>query len=181
MTAGAPHGRCRRIHFGLKRSSEPIHPSRLRGRGPTNPGGATPMSVYGLLLRRIVWPINDRSPLNTRCQNACEMTATRTGDPMSIFVRHKPAADGHLDTQNVEVVAAHELAGEWFRLTVRIQRDGHFAYRPPVTRTSHCPANRNSQDRTSVSRGYCRMTYRRRRGVSDLKPEHRAEGPRRRR
>jgi hypothetical protein len=120
MTARAPHRRRRRITSGWSAVGTQTSGATPMS-GPTNPGGATPIERVRVAVE------TDRpgrsttgSALNTRCQSACEMTATRTGAPQSIIVGREPATEWDCDPKNLEVIAAHELPGERFRLTVRI-------------------------------------------------------------
>ena len=125
MTARAPHGRCRRIHFGLKRSGNP-YIRRDSEDGTDEPWRCdaderirVAVETNRLADQRLV---SVEHPLPERMRD----DRHANGRPESIFVRRKPAADGDCDSENLEVVAAHELAGERFRLAVRIHRDGHF-------------------------------------------------------
>ena len=125
MTAGAAHGRCRRIHFGLKRCGNP-YIRRHSQDGTTEPWwcDADERIRVAVETDRLAdqRPVPPEHPLPERMRD--DRHANRRRD--LIFVRRKPAADGHGDSKNVEVIAAHELAGQRFWLAVRIHGDGHF-------------------------------------------------------
>ena len=80
MTARAPHGRRRRIDFGLKRGWNPdVGRDAEERTGEAWRGDADERVRVAVETNRLAdqrW-----SALNTRCQSACEMTATRTGAP----------------------------------------------------------------------------------------------------
>ena len=124
MTAGAPHGRCRRIDFGLKRRWKPY--VRRDSDDRTD-------ELWRCDADERVWaavetdrlpdqrPVGVEEPLPERMRD----DRHTNGRPDAIFVRCEGAADGHRDTKNLEIVAAHELASDRLRLTVRIERKRH--------------------------------------------------------
>jgi hypothetical protein len=70
------------------------------------------------------------------------------GRPESIIIESKRAAEWDSDTKNLEVIAAHELPDQRFRLTIRIQRDGHLC----ISRFRSSPSCPNDKMRRAVRR-----------------------------
>ena len=122
MTARAPHSRCRRIHFGLKRRWNPDvrRDSEERTDEPwwrdTDERVRVAVETNRLADQRLVG-VEHALPERMRDDRHAN------GRPESIIVGRKPATEWDFDAKNLEVIAAHELPGERFRLTVRIHRD----------------------------------------------------------
>jgi hypothetical protein len=122
MTSRAPHSRCRRIHFGLQRCRNPDvgRDSDERTDEPwwcdTDERVRVAVETNRLADKRLV---SVEHPLPERMRD--NRHANRR--PQSVIVGRQRATESGFDTKNLEVVAAHELPGQRFWLTVHVHHD----------------------------------------------------------
>jgi hypothetical protein len=122
MAARASHSRRHWIHFGLKRIWNPYVRRDSEERTDEPSWCDTDESVrVAVEADRLA----DQRPVGVEHTLPERMRDDRhaNGRPGSIIVGRKPATERDCDPKNREIVAAHELPGERFRLTVRIHRE----------------------------------------------------------
>ena len=122
VTTRAPHGRRRRIHFGLQGGWDPDVGRHADGRAH-EPWRRDPdervrvaVEVDRLADRRLVAV---EHPLPERMRDDRDTN----GRSDSIVAGHQPTADSGVDPKSLEVIAGDELPGERFRRALRVHGD----------------------------------------------------------